>query len=237
MSLPDNLRNTLAKLDTNVPASLKGRLVELWLERGQNEHASIASFDRFSLGLLAVGSPPDLIEAAHAAAIDEIRHAQVCFAIASAYAGAGLGPGKLDLSGTLDSGFELGELVEHTVIEGCVGETLSALEAKRTAEETREPAVKAAMTIIATDEMRHSELAWAFVRWAVERDASVAPRIREAFAGSARNDRVQLPRYACAEEPVQGLGFLLPDEAYRTRIRALEEVVRPAAEALGFWSP
>jgi hypothetical protein len=235
MTLPENLKNVLAKLDTNVPAPLGKRLVELWLERGQNEHASIASFDRFSLGLLAVGSPPELIEAAHAAAIDEIRHAQVCFAIASAYAGEGLGPGKLDLAGTLDSGFELGDLAEHTVIEGCVGETLSALEAKRTAEEAREPAIRAAMTIIATDEMRHSELAWAFVRWAAERDATVTPRIRSAFAGSARNDRVQLPRYACAEEPVQGLGFLSPDEAYRTRIAALEDVVRPAAQALGFW--
>jgi hypothetical protein len=233
MSLPENFRALLAKLDTNVDAALKRRLIELWLERGQNEHASIASFDRFALGLLAVGAPPQLLEQTHAAALDEIRHAQICFALASAYAGEGLGPGKLSLGGVLEVPFELDALCQHTVIEGCIGETLSAIEARAVADEAREPAIKAAMSIVATDEMRHAELAWAFVRWAAEMDGSVKPTIAAAFADAARNDRVALPRYACREEQVTGLGFLSPEASHRVRVQALEEVVRPAARELG----
>lgn len=233
MSLPENFRALLQTLNTNVDVLLKRRLLELWLERGQNEHASIASFDRFALGLLAVGAPPQLLEQTHAAAMDEIRHAQVCFAIASAYAGEGLGPGKLSLAGVLEVPFDLAGLCEHTVIEGCIGETLSALEARAAADEAREPAITAAMSIIATDEMRHAELAWAFVRWAAEMDASVKPRIRTAFEDAARNDRVALPRYACRGEEVEGFGFLMPETSHRVRLHALEEVVRPAASEIG----
>jgi hypothetical protein len=40
----------------------------LW--RALFQHASVASFARFSLELLALGAPPDLVAAAHAAALD-----------------------------------------------------------------------------------------------------------------------------------------------------------------------
>jgi hypothetical protein len=58
---------------------------ERWTVAGLAEHASVAAFARFSLELMSVGAPSTLIWAAHAAAQDEIRHAQLCFGLANAY--------------------------------------------------------------------------------------------------------------------------------------------------------
>lgn len=235
MSLPEQVRSRLTSLDvTGVGAPLRRRLVELWLARGQNEHASIASFNRFALSLLAVGAPPELLEQTQAAALDEIRHAQICFAIASRYAGRGLGPGALSLGGLPPVPVALAELVEQTVIEGCVGETLSALEARALAEAAREPAIEAAMDTIASDELRHAELAWGFVGWAAEQRPELRAHAARTFAEAARADRIAAARYACLDPDVTGLGFLTPGEARRVRVEALEQVLRPAALQLGF---
>ncbi|HVM69350.1 MAG TPA: hypothetical protein VM204_05885, partial [Gaiellaceae bacterium] len=51
----------------------RDRLERHWLREAAAEHASVASFSRFSLQLLAVGAPPDLLVAAHEAALDEAR--------------------------------------------------------------------------------------------------------------------------------------------------------------------
>lgn len=181
-----------------------------------------------------MGAPPELLEAAHAAAVDEIDHARRCFALASAYAGQELKPGSLDLAGALDTGFSLAELCEATVLEGCVGETLAAIEAAECAAQSREPAVRIALEIIAADEQRHAELAWAFVRWAVTSRPELAPVGRQALERATRG--VAAPKYACLEPEVQGSGFLEPNDARRARGAALQDVVVAAARALGLFT-
>jgi hypothetical protein len=91
-----------------------------WLQSALFEHASIASFARLALDLMAFGAPPDLIEDAHRAALDEIRHARICFGLA----GGKEGPGPLVTPPGVTS---LAELVRETIREGCVNETLAAL--------------------------------------------------------------------------------------------------------------
>jgi len=99
-----------------------------WREVGLMEHASIAAFARFTLALLAVGAPSELVMDSNAAAIDETRHAKLCFALASEYLGEPVGPGELCVEGALD-GLSLEQLVVTTIAEGCVGETVAAVEA------------------------------------------------------------------------------------------------------------
>jgi hypothetical protein len=65
------------------------------------EHASVASFARFSLQLMAAGAPASLVEAAHRAALDEIEHARLTFRLASRYEGRALGPGPLPVDGSV----------------------------------------------------------------------------------------------------------------------------------------
>jgi hypothetical protein len=48
------------------------------------EHASVAAFARFTLDLLALGAPADLVQSAQQALGDEIAHAELCFGLAGA---------------------------------------------------------------------------------------------------------------------------------------------------------
>src|SRR5262249_9106811 len=56
------------------------------------EHASIAAFSRVALGLLGLGAPAELVAETHAAALDEVEHARVAFALSSAFGGEARGP-------------------------------------------------------------------------------------------------------------------------------------------------
>src|SRR6185436_7062049 len=121
-------RETSPALDALSPGE-RAALAEAWARDALLEHASVASFGRFALELLAFGAPADLIEAAHRAALDEVRHARLCFALAGAYRGEALAPGAFPFDGAVRLAGDLAALAESAVLEGCVGETLAALQA------------------------------------------------------------------------------------------------------------
>ncbi|TKC97139.1 ferritin-like domain-containing protein [Polyangium fumosum] len=208
-------------------------LAAAWTRDGLLEHASIASFGRFALELLAVGAPANLVTRAHEAALDEVRHARLAFALASAYAGEPLGPGAFPfVGGNLSVSADLADVAARAVREGCIGETLASLVAAEQAARATDPAVREALAAIAEDEARHAELAWRAVAWAIgSGDAAVARAVRAAFAQA-------LAAGASFEVQAGGAGALeahgRPDAAVlrASMARALDEVVRPAAEAL-----
>lgn len=159
-----------------------------WLREAAAEHASVASFARFSLHLASLGAPPTLLEEAHAAAIDEIEHARVCYAIASAYGGEQKGPAPLDLSGVRLGTPTLAELAVETFIDGCVGETIAAAEAHEGAATETEHVVRRALSAIARDEEQHAELAWRTLAWALKTGGvPVREALRGALAGVRAN--------------------------------------------------
>src|ERR1043165_174718 len=104
------------------------QLSELWLDSALSEHAAIASFSRFSLQLLAVGAPPELVQRAQLSAIQEIRHAQLAFSLASVYAGHPISPSHYE-SHILSINPDMFELCTSTAIDGCVSETFNTLSA------------------------------------------------------------------------------------------------------------
>ena len=67
-------------------------LGEWWSMIGALEHASVAGFARFSLQLMALGAPPDLVFGAQQAGADEVNHAKLAYGLASAYLGQKNGP-------------------------------------------------------------------------------------------------------------------------------------------------
>lgn len=172
----------------------RAKLGQIWTEIGLMEHASVAAFARFTLQLLHLGAPADLVQASVAASGDETRHALACFALASAYTGKSVAPGALSMDAALDA-VRLRDVVALAVREGCVGETIAALEAAECAEHCRDAVVRDVLVGIAADEKRHSELAWHFVAWALQQDASLADVVRteceraaREFAPSEQND-------------------------------------------------
>jgi len=142
---------------------------EMWKRDAASEHASIASFSRFSLQLLALGAPADLIEAAHDAALDEARHARDAYALASAYAGEAVGPGRLDVRGALEhiADVTLAKLAVETFTDGCIGETVAAWDAREKTAACNDATLREIFTRVADDEERHAALAWQAVAWAV----------------------------------------------------------------------
>jgi hypothetical protein len=191
----DWLESSAPRVD-HLTLAERGELAQHWTKLGQMEHASIAAFARFSLQLLALGAPPELVESCTQALADETAHTKLCFGIASAYAGHAIGPGPLDVARSLEV-TALTDIVELVIAEGCFGETSAALEALEAAQTASDPVIQAAYARIAADEQRHAELAFRFVRWALQRGGDdVAARIREALASDAAR---QHPARAVAE--------------------------------------
>src|SRR5262249_31111890 len=129
----------------DLSSEARAALADAWLKDALGEHASIASFARVSLELMAVGAPSDLIAAAHRAAVDETRHARLCFALASAYAGRALAPSAFPFSGSVVVDGDLASVAARAVAEGCVGETLAAIQASEQLAVATDPAVRAAL--------------------------------------------------------------------------------------------
>jgi hypothetical protein len=217
----------------DLAADVRAELARAWTNDALLEHASVASFGRFALELLAVGAPPDLVEAAHRAALDEIRHARLCFALAGAYAGAPIAPSAFPFGGAIEVSSDLAVVAANTAREGCIGETLAAVQAAEQLGQATDPAVRAALAIIAADEARHAELAWRAVAWAVATGgAPVRDAVAQVFASAEGVLAVFTVAAPVGSEALTAHGRLGGVELTAALRRALDEVVRPAAAAL-----
>jgi hypothetical protein len=211
-----------------LPAETRARLAAVWTEVGRMEHASIASFANLALRLLAAGAPPALIAATHRAALDEVEHARVSFALASSYAGAPVGPGAFAGAAQLDAGGGLEALALETFVDGCVGETVAAAEAGWAAGEARDPAVADALRRIAEDETRHAELAWAIVAWCVRTE----PSLREPLRAALDVARAASPAAPAQADGLRAHGVLSSHDLARLRADVIRDVVEPCLSTL-----
>jgi len=216
----------LTGLCDGLDATSRERLADHWRRVGAMEHASVAAFARFSLQLLALGAPPELLERSHRAMADETRHARAAFALASAYAGAPVGPGPLSIADALHDALDVERFVALLIEEGCIGETVASLEASES--QPDHPAVAAVLERIAAEEAEHAELAWRTLAWTLE--AHPLPARRAIAAGRA--SLFALPNDAVP--PVEGAIGDIVDDAQRAALRArtLQAVVAPCLDAL-----
>ncbi|MEC7983674.1 MAG: MopE-related protein [Myxococcota bacterium] len=151
----------------------RGLLGSMWIQAAQEEHASIASFARFTMQLLSMGAPPDLVAAATRAQADEIAHARTCYSIASQILGVDIGPDPLNIDGALAKGNSPREILISTLIEGCVNETFAAAEAGWLSEQCQVPSIQKSLCKIANDEGSHSALAWKTVKWILSKHSDL----------------------------------------------------------------
>lgn len=219
---------SLAQLD---PAQ-RALLAAHWTRQAQAEHASVAAFAQLALDLLAFAAPADLIERAHQAAADEVRHARRAFALAGAYAGAPLRPGPLRAPPRRLR--DLAALAAATAREGCLGETMATLVAAEALAVAQEPAVRAALALVVADEARHAAHAWAIVSWAI---AAGGPAAADAVAAALADPAPSITAL-CAGLPeaphaaVARHGLLDRATVRRALEHGAARVVKPAAAAL-----
>lgn len=154
-----------------------------WTEAARAEHASVASFAGLALELLALGAPARLVASAHEAALDEIRHARVAFELAEAFSGTTIGPSALEIPAP-PSGERreppFASTLRSTLRDGCIGESVAALDARARVRDARTDLERRALEIIAEDEERHAELAFAIVGWIVRVFGAPAHEVLEA---------------------------------------------------------
>jgi hypothetical protein len=124
------------------------------------EQASVGAFERLARELAAHGAPRHLQVASLRAARDEVRHARVMKRLAE-QAGARV---RKECAAPLTVR-SLEEIAIENAVEGCVRETFGAALAIVQARDARDAGVRHAMQRIATDEARHSRLAWAVAGW------------------------------------------------------------------------
>lgn len=215
---------------SHLDAKLRTRLSARWLKDAQLEHASVAAFARTSLELMAFGAPPELLIEAHQAALDEISHARVTFALASAYAGESLGPQAFPEVRGMAPAADWATWARETIEDGCLGETIAAAEAHEAAQCAEDPVVRAALLGIAEDEVRHAELAWKILRFALQAGgAEVAAVVRTARAALATKKETAL---LDTDEDLDTHGFLGARSSARLRSAVVDAVVLPCLDGL-----
>jgi hypothetical protein len=164
-------------------------LEALWLHDAQKEHASVPAFARISWLLAAVGAPAALVEWAHRAALEEIAHTRLCFALAAGYAGRShtVEPMPELLLGALASSDPpLVTLAMESLSDGCQLEDFNADVAAACARVCEEPVTRAVLERIAREERSHAEFSWALLTWLLERDrGAVETAVRRALASLA----------------------------------------------------
>lgn len=143
---------------------------DAWRENAATEHASVAAFAHLSTQLLALGAPADLVEAAHEDALDEVRHARLCYGIAAAIDGNSIGPAPFPWAvRPAEQAPTYAQLAADALLEACLLEGASArLIASLAAVDDVEPSVRETLRSIAADEGRHAAHGWQLITWARE---------------------------------------------------------------------
>jgi hypothetical protein len=208
-------------LSHGTPASARAAA---WANAGAGEHASVAAFARLSLQLLRLGAPSDLLRGVHQAALDEVSHAEICWALAQRFGASPMSAGAFPFGDSIAVDTDLPALAAAAVREGCLAETLGAHVVSDAAELTPEPDVQAALRSIAREEATHAVLSFRIVAWALRiGGAAVKSAVHAAFADP-------WPRL-----DVEELALRANVDVARLRVaceQGVAEVIRPAAAVL-----
>lgn len=212
--------------DSGLSEAIRGRLADAWANDGLMEHAAIAAFERATLELMAMAAPPQLLAEVQAAAADEVDHATHCFGLAARFSGLEREPGPLAsleprVRGLADRNDDADatrrdwvRLALDTFVEGCVGETIATLIARRSQRHCEDPATHALLERIVDDEGRHAGLAWQTIEWILD-DAADADR--EAVVEALTQQAEAMAAKARTDADAQALPAADPDAAILAR--------------------
>ena len=208
---------------------MRAQLGRFWREIAGLEYASVASFSRFNLQLMALGAPPELLLDTQRATIDEIEHTQLAYCMVSAYEGRPVGPAPFELGGlSIETTPEAA--LRSLLDEACIGEVLGAAEAQVSAKNAQDPIVRRAFERIAHEESMHAGLAWRTLTWMLETwpelNSQASDWLNEMLSGYLNREAFESPHH-----PEHGLiGAREKLVIYR---EAIDTVIVPIARELG----
>ena len=222
-----------ARLGARLTDEERAAIARGWLDNALLEHASVASFARATLELLAAGAPPWLVRATRRAALDEVRHAQQCFGIVQSVAGLLLEPGPLPSAAP--RGGDLARLAANTFEESCVSETIATLGALDVTPAVAHEPIRDVLSGVIHDEAEHAAMGWACVSWAVRRGGEpvLAAVLQQAERLSARLHRApDLAEPAASTALLRSFGLLPVTDQLRIERAAWSDTITPLLETL-----
>jgi hypothetical protein len=230
------------EVDDRVRSGLAAR----WRENARTEHASVAAFARLSLDLVALGAPPDLLAAAQRDALDEIAHAEACFAIARSIDGAEVGAGPFPAAARAGQRSRirvvaLADLAVDSLVDGALHEGLSARVVARLARRCEVPSIREALRRVAADEGRHAAHGWDVVEWCVRQGgAPVVSALEGAVRALPAAVHDALPteaeggaweRWGIPGRATEAIEYARARENVASRVRAMAQAIRTARAA------
>ena len=183
-----------------VPEGERAALGAEWRDNGKKEHASVAAFAQLTLDLMAVGAPPELVAAAQRDALDEVRHAAACFAIARDIDGIVESPSPFPDARarrflfTASRSIALTQIAIDALADGVLNEGIAARLLAQLAKKCEVPALSSILREMAADESRHAAHSWDIVAWCVE---SGGPTVAKALQGAVSG----MPKKVCSALP------------------------------------
>lgn len=198
----DFSRSTAASLDPVVRAEL----ALLWRERARSEHRSVSIFAAYTLDLLAAGAPASALSLACRAQLDEVRHAELFSRLTRCYSGQDETPSPGIAPVPDDPTLSLVELAAVEALHLCVGaETFSTALLHEVHRRATDPAVRAAVGVVLSDELHHARMGWSYLAVALKDErlrACVQRELAPTFDGLVLG--LFGARDAVIEEPFDG---------------------------------
>jgi hypothetical protein len=194
-----------------------------WRANAATEAASVAAFAHLSNELLALGAPAHLIEKAHADALEEIRHARLCYGLAAAVDGQTLGPASFPAAAQpRDGRLDFAALAAECIVESCLLESASARVAAALASRRDLPGeIRTVLDTITVDEARHAAHGWEIVAWCREVGG---PTIDAAMRQALTRVEVASPMASVEHDALESWGIAGPTLWRRCIAEALADV-------------
>jgi hypothetical protein len=137
----------------------------VWAGRADAELRAGGSFAYLADVLPAAGADPSLVALARRAITDERRHSELCWRLASRYAGRELPPPQrlpVSIPRHRKASIELRRVL-HVVGMSCLNETTGSAFLEQCRAGASSPLARAALHELLSDEIDHARLGWAFV--------------------------------------------------------------------------
>jgi hypothetical protein len=144
-----------------------------WLQRANDEGASVATFERLRLELRALGAPDGLVARAAEAEADERLHAVLCAGMAARYGGPAVAIAPRIVGGVGSGSALAARVAVEAWVDGVGGEADAARMALAEAEREPDPVGRRVLRRIARDEARHASLAAKVVEFCRARNPEV----------------------------------------------------------------
>lgn len=218
-------------------ASARELAARVWSFRLGSELEAAQRFRALAPRLRAAGASEAIVGMAEDAAVDELRHAELCRQLILHFGGAPPPEPEIALRWTAPAVVDRSERLLYEIVAlSCVTETLSTALLGELVARATDPVCRQAMHSILRDEVNHSRLGWAFLAEENARGVRdcVGPHLPAMLEATLGDELFSVPGESDARlAQLAGLGSLERSDRLRVVREVLQSVIFPGLELFG----